>query len=172
MKTALLILLGVLTGFLIGKMVYQYNMPQENFAQQIKQTDGSLVLERNPYEKPKPIQMPSGAEIFRQATFIVNPSSLDKMNLTVSLVKMPDDTLRTIVKTDNGEIVSGTDIPVDLFKRPIDYNYTAGIIYGNTVKGLFLQRDLGRFTLGLDLYEQLRNYDTSYGYNFRFGYKF
>jgi hypothetical protein len=172
MKTALLILLGVLTGFLIGKIVYQYNMPQETFAQSIRQKDGSLVLERNPYEKPKTVQMPNGAQIFRQATFIVNPSSLDKINLTVSLVKMPDETLRTIVKTDNGEIVGGTDIPVDLLKRPIDYNYTAGVIYGNGLKGLFLQRDLGRFTFGLDLYEQLTNYDKSYGYNFRLGYKF
>jgi len=172
MKTALLISLGVLTGFLIGKMVYQYKPPQETFAQAIRQKDGSLVLERNPFEKPKAIQMPNGAEIFRQATFIVNPSSLDKINLTVCLVKMPDETLRTIVKTDNGEIVGGTDIPVDLYKRPIDYNYTAGIIYGNSVKGLFLQRDFNRLTFGVDLYEQLTNYDKSYGYNFRLGYKF
>ena len=172
MKTALLILLGVLTGFLIGRVIYKHSPPQEIFAQAIRQKDGSLVLERNPYEKPKPIQMPDGAEIFRQATFIVNPTSLDKLNLTVSLVKMPDDTLRTIVKTDNGEIVSGTDIPVDLLKRPIDYNYTAGIIYGNGIQGLFIQREFGRVTFGFDLQAQLANYAKNYDYTFRVGYKF
>lgn len=172
MKTALLILLGVLTGFLIGRVIYKHSPPQEIFAQAIRQKDGSLVLERNPYEKPKPIQMPDGAEVFRQATFIVNPASLDKLNLTVSLVKMPDDTLRTIVKTENGEIVSGTDIPVDLFKRPIDYNYTAGIIYGNGIQGLFIQREFGRVTFGFDLQAQLVNYAKNYDYTFRVGYKF
>lgn len=172
MKTALLILLGVLMGFLIGRVIYKHSPPQEIFAQAIRQKDGSLVLERNPYEQPKPIQMPSGAEIFRQASFIVNPTSLDKLNLTVSLVKMPDDTLRTIVKTDNGQIIGGTDIPVDSLHRPINYDYTAGFIIGKDIKGLFLQKDFDRFSFGLDIRQKVDNYNQTLGYNVRLGYRF
>lgn len=171
-RSVFFVVVGLVGGFIIGKVIYDKKPPQETFAQEIKQKDGSLVLERNPFDKPKKIVAPDGAEIFRQANFIVNPTSLDKMNLTVSIVKMPDDTLRTIVKTDNGQIIGGTDIPVDSLHRPINYDYTAGFIIGKDIKGLFLQRDFDRFSFGLDICQKVDNYNQTLGYNVRMGYRF
>lgn len=164
-------LAGLVLGLGLGKYLFDKKPPQETFAQAIKQTDGSLVLERNPYEKPKKILMPTGAELFRQANFIVSTKT-DKLNLSVSLVKMPDDTLRTIVKTDKGEVIGGTDVPIDMLHRPVDYTWNAGFILGDQLKGIYVQKFYKRFNFGLDLYQHFDNFHKQLGYNVRIGYSF
>lgn len=172
-RSVFFVVVGLVGGFIIGKVIYDKKPPQETFAQEIKQKDGSLVLERNPFDKPKKIVAPDGAEIFRQANFIVNPTSLDKMNLTVSIVKMPDDTLRTIVKTDNGQIIGGTDIPVGNTSTAKELKWGAGFIYGKNKQGLFVQRLTETFIFGADVIRQ-NNLVTDYYYDYtlRLGFRF
>lgn len=170
---SLLAVASLLIGFGIGRFIYRVEQPKEVFAQQIKQSDGSIVIERNPYDKAKKIVMPAGATLLRQQRLVIQPDSIGEIKLDFSLVKMPDKTLRVIAKTDNAKIVTAVDIPVSYMNTATELKWGAGYIYGKDKHGLFLQRFTETFIFGVDVIrEKTFLYNSSYDYTLRLGIRF
>ena len=172
-KIFISLLAGLLFGFLVGKYVYEYIPPQENFAQAIRQKDGSLILERNPYEKPKKIEMPTGATLIRQQILTIAPNDLGNIKLDFSLIKMSDESLRVVAKSSNGTIISGVDIPVAFASTSSEYKYTMGYIYRPNSHAIFIDRVTKRFVTGFEVVrEKTQNFDYRISYGVKVGVRF
>ena len=104
----------------------------------LRQTDGSLILERAPDANAKPAQqIPAGAKVERIERIVVRPTapstsvaataptngsgqlaagpipalpSTTEVDLT--LLRMPDSSERVVASSPDGEIVGGIDVPV------------------------------------------------------------
>lgn len=94
----------------------------EASAPAVRQSDGSLILERRPDASAvAPMQIPKSAKLERLAKVTVKPRPLASaasavdcvpVSLDLALVKMPDDSRRMIASSPDGEVVAGFDIPV------------------------------------------------------------
>ena len=114
----------------------------ETYAAAVKQSDGSVVLERKPDATAKPAQeLPKGAKLERVVQVTVKPSASSEaiaptngpdpqaastsdlpsgttipcppIRVDLSLVRMPDESRRVIASSPDGEVVGGVDIPVE-----------------------------------------------------------
>ena len=114
----------------------------EAYAAAVKQSDGSVVLERKPDATAKPAQeLPKGAKLERVVQVTVKPSAspveiaptngpdqpaastsdlppgttspCPPIRVDLSLVRMPDESRRVIASSPDGEVVGGVDIPVE-----------------------------------------------------------
>ena len=119
----------------------------ETYAAAVKQTDGSVVLERKPDATARPAQeLPKGAKLERVVQVTVKPSAsvaaiaptngsgqsaastsdlpsgttspCPPIRVDLSLVRMPDESRRVIASSPDGEIVGGVDIPVESAVEP------------------------------------------------------
>ena len=171
---AIFIAIGAVLGFFIGRAVYITPKPkQETFAQKVIQTDGSVIIERNPYENTKKIIKPTDSKLIRQAFFEIKPNNEANIKLNLSLIRLEDQTMRIIAKTDNGTIINAVDVPIDPLGRRLEAKWGLGVIYGNESQGLFIERFTDRFIFGLDVIKQNHfAINNKYAYAFRFGYKF
>lgn len=144
-------------------------------APEVRQADGSLVLERKLDPAAKPAKkIPAGAKVERLVSIKVKPnppaanpaqptSAADcpEAQVDLSLVKMPDETRRVIASSPNGAIVGGLDVPVEPTMAPPSRKWAAGLSWDpvKQAPGIWLDRDIGRIRLGVEL-NQVRHLDA------------
>jgi hypothetical protein len=168
-------LLGMVAGLFIGHSLYYKPVAKETPAFAVKQPDKSLILARDPDAKAKPAhQIPKGATVERIVKVIVkakpeqtNPVESTKraepdhiadvgnmidcppVNLDLSLVRMPDETRRVIVSSQNGDVLDGIDIPVEAAKTVSDEKKwsVGGTYFTNKIWAARVGRDIGPVTV-------------------------
>lgn len=172
-KLAIFSLFSLIFGFILGRFVYLPLLPpQEKFEQQVKQSDGSIIIERNPYEKPKNIVKPINSTLIRQQQIEIRPTGGD-IKLDLSLIQTPDNTYRIIAKSTNGDILRAVDVPIDPLERRLAAKWGVGLIYQPKARGVFIERITTRFILGLDLLKENSLYgEDKFNYSLRVGYRF
>ena len=132
-KSIAFLLVGLISGLSLGWWLYRPGAPKiEPPAPAIRQSDGSLILERKPDPSAKaPAEIPKGAHLERVERVIVQPrptpvqdrnsgvrdgantsSICPPAEIDLSLLKMPDKTERVVASSPDGKIVGGVDIPV------------------------------------------------------------
>lgn len=106
----------------------------ETYAPAAVQEDGSLVVERKPQANARPkAQIPKDAKVERIVRFEVKPlelppqASLDgagaletscpSLDMELTLVELPDETRRVILRSERGEVLNAIDIPVKSAKE-------------------------------------------------------
>lgn len=119
--------------------------PPEIYTPEVKQSDGSVILEKKPDAKVKPtFKVPKGSTVERVVKITVKPKETSPIpskqdtvtgtetttqnptkeatltcppiNVEIALVRNKDESRSVIVKSDNGEIVGAVDIPVESAK--------------------------------------------------------
>lgn len=169
-------LFGIVVGLFIGHSLYYKPVAKETPAFAVKQPDRSLILARDPDAKAKPAhQIPKGATVERVVKVIVRakpvpetiPSIPSKrpepdhiadvgkmidcppVNLDLSLVRMPDETRRVIVSSQNGDVLDGIDIPVESAKPVSDSKKwsVGGTYFQNKIWTARVGRDIGPVTV-------------------------
>ncbi len=172
---------GIAVGLGIGWKLWSPKAPVvETYAPQVKQPDGSLVLERKPQADAKPAQqLPQGAKLERVVQVTVQPNQppanpvsprpsgsdvlapaetrppCPPVRVDLSLVRMPDLTRRVIASSPDGQVVGGVDIPVEAARPVRTLKWAAGGSWdpANKTYGGWLERDLGPLRLGADLHQ-------------------
>lgn len=170
-------LFGIVIGLFIGHSLYYKPVVKEGPAFAVKQPDKSLILARDPEAKAKPAhQIPKGATVERIVKVIVkakpeaaptiprtssqwsesdhipdvgNMVDCPPVNLDLSLVRMPDETRRVIVSSQNGDILDGIDIPVEAAKPVSDAKKwgIGGTYFTNKIWTARVGRDIGPVTI-------------------------
>ena len=140
----------------------------ETYAPQIRQKDGSVVLERKPQSDAKPAQeLPKGAKAERVGSVVVRPKATFQMDapptlgygdvrVDWSLVKMPDQTRRMVMSSPDGEIVGGVDVPIESAREQRKLKWAVGAVYGTTAwgdkaVGAFVDRDFAFVRTGAEV---------------------
>lgn len=170
-------LFGIVLGLFIGHSLYYKPPVKEAPAFAVKQPDKSLILARDPDAKAKPAhQIPKGATVERIVKVIVkakpeenktiprtssqwsepdhvveanNMVDCPPVNLDLSLVRLPDETRRVIVSSQNGDILDGIDIPVEAAKTVSDEKKwsVGGTYFTNKIWAARVGRDIGPVTV-------------------------
>ena len=85
-------------------------------------------------------------------TAAVDSCDCPAVEVDLSLVRMPDKTGRVIASSPSGNILSGIDFPLEpLGGMPAGRPWAAGISFDSDLRlGVFVERDLGPFRIGLD----------------------
>lgn len=175
-KTLLVVFLaGLLSGITAGWYLYRSTPIVETHKPAAIQSDGSVVLERNPEAKPeapKP-KLPAGKHE-RTVVVKVKPKPQPKPEpslpgkdgfcpvakecpaLTVRLDLVGEyDGRRVVASSPDGDIVGGIDIPIEKWVKRNENLWAAGITYGSDrtgakAIGAFIDRDLGPFRIGIE----------------------
>ena len=148
-------------------------------APSVRQSDGSLILERRPDASAvAPMQIPKSAKVERLAKITVKPrpvasaaSAVDcaPVTLDLALVKMPDDSRRMIASSPDGEVVAGFDMPVLPTISVASPKWSAGLSYSDQRQlGAWLDRDVGRAVVGV----AVRQSDRGLRAEARLGWRF
>ena len=158
----------------------------EASAPAVRQSDGSLILERKPDASAvAPMQIPKSAKVERLAKVMVKPrpvaSAADHfraatkmvdcapVTLDLALVKMPDDSRRMIASSPDGEVVAGFDMPVLPTISVAPPKWSAGLSYSDQRQlGAWLDRDVGRAVVGV----AVRQSDRGLRAEARLGWRF
>lgn len=166
----------VVLGIAIGGYIYRPEPPKpETYAPAAVQADGSTIVERKPQANARPkAQVPKGAKVERIVRFEVKPlelppqASLDgagaietscpSLDMEITLVELPDETRRVILRSEQGEVLNAVDIPVSSAKPYKELKWAAGLTANPMDKTLggFIDRDMGPFRLGAEL-NQIRD---------------
>lgn len=127
----------------------------------VRQHDGSLIAERAPEAAPAPAphEIPKGWREERRISATVKPSRADcpPVGLDMSIVADDEGGKRVIVSSQDGEVITAKDIPVDLTAAaPAPKRWAAGVAYalgkGSGERGLWVERELGHgVRVGADL---------------------
>lgn len=173
LKTALIIAvvavaIGLIAGVFVGHSLYYSPLKPEGQAFAVTQSDGSEIIKRDPDAKAKPAhEIPKGAIVERIVKVIVRakpvapaeaPSASEPIavaadcppvNLDLSLVRMPDETRRVIVSSQNGDVLDGIDIPVEAAKPVSDDKKwsVGGTYFTNKIWAARVGRDIGPVTV-------------------------
>ena len=175
---------GLLLGYGLGYKQFSPKPVVETNAPEIRQKDGSLVLERKISEKPlnRPIMPFNASEWIRHSEVLINPNTsligsnaeIKPIKVSFDLVKLSDQTYRVIVNAENGEVIGGVDVPIQTVHNPEQTKWAAGGIILNDGYGAFIQRNIGAFLVGLDVaqihHKELNTKDLQY--SLRFGVRF
>ena len=102
-----LFILGTFAGIYAERVS---NRPRiEAHAPAIRQTDRSLVMERNPDRPaPKAPIVPPGSKVTRITTIQVEPSKPGPLQVQVTQIETPEGS-RVIASTEDGQIIGGAD---------------------------------------------------------------
>jgi hypothetical protein len=132
-KSIAFLVLGLISGLSLGWWLYRPGAPKvEPPAPAIRQSDGSLILERKPDPSAKaPAEIPKGAHLERIERVVIQPKATPVLDansgtrddanprlicppseLDLSLLRMPDKTERVAASSPDGKIVGGVDIPL------------------------------------------------------------
>lgn len=168
--------------FMVGAFVgagalAAWHMPSQKVetpAAEVRQGDGSLVIERKPDAKARPTHaIPRGGEAERVVRVDVQPARADCPICIVdlTLVRMPDDTRRVVASSPTGTILGGLDVPLAPLKIEADRPWAAGISRGTGGEswGAWLDRDVGPLRIGG---EANKTGDNAYEMRFRLGGRF
>ena len=157
-------------GLAAGYRLYHSESISEGYAPQVRQSDGSVVLERAPDAKtdvPAP-KLPGKVE--RTVVVKVKPKPAKKPEpvkpgpdgfcpvakecpaLTVRLdLIQQEEGRRVVASSPDGDIVGGIDIPLEKWIKRNENRWAAGVTYDTDRKpGAFLDRDLGPFRVGVE----------------------
>lgn len=187
MKIKLVILtLGLGLGYWLGYSRYSPKPIQETNAPEIRQPDGSLVLERNISEtripKKPPVMPFTGSEWIRHSEVVIKPTAsligsnaeIKPIVVSFDLIRLSDKTYRVIASAEGGEVMGGIDVPIETTAYPDQPKWAAGGILLNNGYGAFIQRSLGAFLVGLDVaqvtHKSLNTKELSY--SVRIGIRF
>lgn len=133
--------------------------PEAPVPASVKQAAGDLggKLERAVSVTVRPKAEPSneGAEPAAAAS---TPCECQPVTIDLGLVRLPDRTRRVVATSPDGEIVGGMDIPVAPAIATRSLPWAAGVSYGRLLPsatptyGAWLERDVGRLRLGVDMF--------------------
>lgn len=170
---------GLMSGwFLWGTVTPE---PAPIYAEQIEQRDGSKILEVKPTAKPSkpPHAVPKGAKEERRVTVVVQPArgpifhdpgistggdnlpAVDScecppVTVNLSVIRLKDNLRRVQASSPDGTIISGVDVPIDSPKPVKAFPWAVGATYsfdGANRFGAFVDRDLGPFRLGGEVFQ-------------------
>jgi len=172
------LIIGLISGwFLWGAVTPE---PAPIYAPEIVQRDGSKVLEVKPTTKPSkpPHVLPKGAKEERRVTVVVQPpkapifhdpgipagSDIGKpdscdcppVTVNLSLIRLADNSRRVQASSPDGTIVAGVDVPIEPQKPVKAHPWAIGGVYtydGANRFGAFVDRDLGPFRVGGELFQ-------------------
>ena len=156
------VLLAGWLGYLLGN--YRHPVTEVITAMPpVQQADGSVVAERVVVSKPSPAPhiLPKGVHEERRVAITVKPKSqasiasgieCPPVSIDLSLVQSGDGR-RIVVSSPDGDIVNAIDMPLEAgYMPPPAKVWALGVSYGSDRgKGVWLERDLSRVRLGLDL---------------------
>lgn len=165
-KSIAFLLVGLISGLSLGWWLYRPGAPKIGPpAPAIRQSDGSLIMERKPDPSAKaPAEIPKGAHLERVERVVIQPrptpvedgnsgardvpntrSICPPAEVDLSLLKMPDKTERVVASSPDGKIVGGVDIPVAPNPPgPRIHRWSVSALYGYDVTR-------ARATLGAEL---------------------
>lgn len=167
-----LLLIGAAVGLWVGYELYhQAPPPAEDARPAVRQQDGSIVLQRLPDPAAKPAHaIPAGGKAERLVKVTVQPrrkpmpvaaadSTLQAepdcppVDVDLSLVRMPDETLRVVASAEGGAVLGGVDVPVVAPGPPAKtLLWAAGLsLTSDREGGVWIDRDVGPWRIGLDL---------------------
>lgn len=167
-----LLLIGAAVGLWVGYELYhQGPAPSESAQPSVRQRDRSLVLHRQPDPTAAPVHaLPPGGKVERLVKVTVQPkppsaavpataqapvteAECPPVAVDLSLVRMPDETLRVVASADGGDVVGGIDVPVAAPAPPAKpLVWAAGLsLTSDREGGVWVDRDLGPWRIGLDL---------------------
>lgn len=164
----------------------------ETPAPEIRQQDGSLVLERRPRtlsEVPKVVKLPAipkNTVVERVVTVDVQPTPSDgvpggiptpssPVSVTMTVVREKDGTRRVIASSPNGTVVGGIDIPIAPNDAPRkELRNAAGVSFNPQSKtyGLWIERDYGRARVGAEVRQERHLSSAGVAVSIRVGIRF
>lgn len=167
----------ILGAFLGAAVCAWWNTPKqitETPVAEHRQKDGSLVLERNPDDKAKPVHaIPKGSKAERVVRVDVQPTRADCPVCTVdlTLVRTPDEMLRVIASSPTGTVMGGLDVPVAPLRVEKNHPWAAGISRGTGEEswGGWVDRDIGFTRIGI---EANKTDDNNYEGRIKVGIRF
>lgn len=154
-----LVLLSFICVLAAGMFIGARSTPKEDvsFKPQITQQDGSVIAERRIETLTERLtskskhEIPKGSVVERKGSVTITPDKTkDNATVDYSLTREQDGGKRMIFSTEDGEVVSAVDIPVERVVVPQERKWSAGVVYGpqNKQWGAYVQRDVGRVRLG------------------------
>lgn len=146
-------------GLSVGWFIYHPQTVNEPPAPEVRQADGSIILKREPGKSPGKLpDIPGGSRPTRHAEVTVRslepvPEGCPKcpdLHVMLTTIERPDGSKRVIAESQNGEIIAGTDIPLEPATKADIKLWSAGGYYSPLDNGFggFVQRDVGPFTVG------------------------
>ncbi|AXQ30471.1 hypothetical protein D0B54_18095 [Solimonas sp. K1W22B-7] len=155
----MIVLLSFLAGGIIGWLAHEEpaTVPEDTRpAPARRQPDGSLLARRaSPPASPPPHVLPPGSRERRRIAVTAQPTRPDcpPLTLDLSLVEM-DGGQRIVASSPDGTVLDALDMPIVPTDLPAPRrNWAAGasVDLQRQHPGLWLDRDLGRFRVGIDL---------------------
>lgn len=156
-KSLILIALSFAAGLWLGSLRPEPVAIVETPAPAVRQDDGSLVASRVAAVTalPVPVKLPAKTKPVRQVTATASAVDCQPVDVTTTLVEMPDLTMRAIVSSSNGEILTATDTPIGTRYVQTDYKWAAGVEWksGTLRVKPWLDYDAGRVRVGAVVWE-------------------
>jgi len=129
---------------------------QETAAPEVRQADGSVVLERRPNPAARPKQkIPRRAKVERVAQVTVQPDAIAEpgkpcppVTVDMTLIREPDGARRVLASSPDGQVVGGLDIPVETAAPPAEpKRWGVGLSWsvGDQAAGVWIERDVPVF---------------------------
>lgn len=194
------LVVGLAGGLGFGWKHWRPKSAVETPAPAVRQSDGSMVLARQPDASTKPAQeIPVGATVERVVQVKIQPrrpgpsaeaqpptagpgpqgatpsapsTETAPVSVDLTLVRMPDKTERVIASSPDGTVVGGVDIPMTPVTFPRQLNWAAGAIYGNKTYGAFVDRDMAFLRLGAEITRQVLSAGPQWDLRVRAGIRF
>ena len=124
----------------------------------VRQSDGSLVASRVAAVTalPVPVRLPAKSKPVRQVTATASAVDCQPVEVTTTLVEMPDLTMRAVVSSSNGEILAATDAPIGTRYAAPAYRWAAGVEWQAGTHRIkpWIDYDAGRVRVGAWVWEQ------------------
>lgn len=173
----------------IGWWAGQPKPVQETAAPEVRQADGSVVLERrpDPHAKPKQ-QIPRKAKVERIAQIVVQPDAVAEagkpcppVTVDMTLIREPYGMRRVLASSPDGQVVGGIDVPVETATPPAEAKrWAAGLSWSQATlapTGAWIDRDVPVFNqvvrLGIEVNQtHLGAYATGIESRLRVGFAF
>lgn len=160
------ICLAIFAAAAFGWWLGQPKPVQETAAPEVRQPDGSVILERRPDPEAKPKQqIPRKAKVERVAQVTVQPDAIAEagkpcppVTVDMTLIREPDGMRRVLASSPDGQVVGGIDVPVETAAPPAEpKRWAAGLSWspGSSTAGVWIERDVPVFSqvvrVGADL---------------------
>lgn len=157
------LVMGITFGLLGGWWLWRPRpTPTEAPAAAVQLTkSGAVAIERKPEAVVPPKiaaavkELNRKAKLTRAATITVQPTQAgcDAIDIELGVVKLPDDTSRVVVRSDDATVTGGVDIPTAKEQVVKELKWAAGASYDPVERtyGVFIDRDLGPVRLSAEL---------------------
>ncbi|MDO9007212.1 MAG: hypothetical protein Q7U80_03225 [Thiobacillus sp.] len=148
---------AILSAAALGWWLGQPKPVQETAAPEVRQADGSVVLERRPDPRAKPKQqIPRKAKVERVAQVTVQPDAIAEpgkpcppVTVDMTLIREPDGMRRVLASSPDGKMVGGLDVPIENAAPPAEpKRWAAGLSWSlsSQTAGVWIERDVPVFS--------------------------